>query len=199
MVAGLVIVVALFVSALAGVGSGSGPLSIDDDVGWFDDESLTGSDGDPANGDVAGGAGGATGVARGLDEGDHDRDSDAYSDAYDEVVLPQTTSWAAGVEVTLNAYFGGINSGDSGLAWSQLSPDRRAWPACRAARRGRRPHRAGQRRPGGLRDTTAAPGWYPPAAPRLRGASQTTRLLCSAVLADHGFAALVFARLCVPV
>lgn len=45
---------------------------------------------------------------------------------------------------------------------------------------------------------TATPGWYPPAAPRPRGASHTTRLLCSAVLADHGFAELVFQRLCVP-
>jgi hypothetical protein len=43
------------------------------------------------------------------------------------------------------------------------------------------------------------PGWEPPpAASAYRGASHTTRLLCSAVLADHGFAELVFDRLCVP-
>jgi hypothetical protein len=38
----------------------------------------------------------------------------------------------------------------------------------------------------------------PPAVPGRRGASHTTRLLCSAVLADHRFAELVFKRLCVP-
>jgi hypothetical protein len=47
--------------------------------------------------------------------------------------------------------------------------------------------------------TSTQPGWEPPpAAPVYRGASHTTRLLCSAVLADHRFAELVFERLCVP-
>jgi hypothetical protein len=52
--------------------------------------------------------------------------------------------------------------------------------------------------PPGLTTQTTQPGWEPPAAPALRAASHTTRLLCSAVLADHRFAELVFERLCVP-
>ncbi len=38
----------------------------------------------------------------------------------------------------------------------------------------------------------------PPEEPGRQAASYTTRVLCSAVLADHGFAELVFNRLCVP-
>jgi hypothetical protein len=47
--------------------------------------------------------------------------------------------------------------------------------------------------------TSAGPGREPPpVALAYRGASHTTRLLCSAVLVDHRFAELVFKRLCVP-
>jgi hypothetical protein len=43
--------------------------------------------------------------------------------------------------------------------------------------------------------------WEPPPAAsgsETRGASHTTRVLCSAILADHGFAEPVFQKLCVP-
>jgi hypothetical protein len=38
------------------------------------------------------------------------------------VVVPYAGAWAGGVESTLDAYFGGINSGDPQTAWMQLSP-----------------------------------------------------------------------------
>jgi hypothetical protein len=45
---------------------------------------------------------------------------------------------------------------------------------------------------------SVGPGEPAPRAPARRAASYTTRLLCSAVLVDHGFAELVFKKLCVP-
>lgn len=40
-----------------------------------------------------------------------------------EIAPPGSSDWAAEVALTFTRYFGGINTGDYGLAWAQLSPD----------------------------------------------------------------------------
>lgn len=148
MVVALLIVVGLAMSTWAGANVGTGDLTAGGDgngdaVGdWYDADDLDAADDDTGDdftvddydsGDDYGASdgydtdGSATG---GYDTDGYDNSGVDTYDTYDDagsgevVVLPQTASWAAGVEATLNAYFEGINSGDSERAWRQLSPDR---------------------------------------------------------------------------
>jgi hypothetical protein len=123
----LVAIVALLVTVGIGVAALAGPDGDDKTLGLDDQGSGESDDADRGAGSDAGGYG---------DTGEHTDDGDGgrsaqpsvsggtaappIAEAY--VVLPTGSNWADGVEATINAYIGGINSGDPQRAWMQLSP-----------------------------------------------------------------------------